>query len=102
MTKLLLKIFIKDYSNTNDPAVRDKYMSLAGFTGIVANLLLFLIKGALGLIAGSVSIVADAFNNNWVPVILVWMGFAVVSAVISLIAFLPWRKFIKNEGKLEN
>ena len=63
MTKLLLKIFIKDYSNTNDPAVRDKYMSLAGFTGIVANLLLFLIKGALGLIAGSVSIVADAFNN---------------------------------------
>ncbi len=63
MTKLLLKIFIKDYSNTNDPAVRDEYMSLAGFTGIVANLLLFLIKGALGLIAGSVSIVADAFNN---------------------------------------
>ena len=63
MTRLLLKIFIKDYSNTDDPEVRDKYISLAGVTGIVANVLLFLIKGALGLISGSVSIIADACNN---------------------------------------
>ena len=40
--------------------------------------------------------VADAFNNNWVPVILVWMGFALVSALISLAAFFPWKKFIRN------
>lgn len=40
--------------------------------------------------------VADAFNNNWVPVILVWMGFALVSALISLAAFFPWKKFIKS------
>ena len=63
MTRLLLKIFIKDYSNTEDPEVRDRYISLAGVTGIVANVLLFLIKGALGLISGSVSIIADACNN---------------------------------------
>ena len=40
--------------------------------------------------------VADAFNNNWVPVILVWMAFALISAVVSFAAFFPWKKFIKN------
>ncbi len=63
MTKLLLKLFVKNYENTTDPEVRDKYISLASFLGIVANILLFLIKGSLGLISGSVSIIADAFNN---------------------------------------
>ncbi len=41
--------------------------------------------------------VADMFNNNWVPVIMVWIGFAAVSAVISFIGFFPWRKFIKDK-----
>ena len=63
MTTILLKLFVKGYQNTDDPEVRDKYISLAGVTGIVANVLLFLIKGALGLISGSVSIIADACNN---------------------------------------
>ena len=63
MTTILLKLFVKGYQNTEDPEVRDKYISLAGVTGIVANVLLFLIKGALGLISGSVSIIADACNN---------------------------------------
>lgn len=40
--------------------------------------------------------VADAFNNNWVPVILVWMAFALISAIISFIAFFPWRRFVKK------
>ena len=63
MTTILLKLFVKGYQNTEDPEVRDKYISLAGVTGIVDNVLLFLIKGALGLISGSVSIIADACNN---------------------------------------
>ena len=63
MTNLLLKLFVENYQNTSDPKVRDKYISLAGVTGIVANFLLFLIKGALGLVSGSVSIIADACNN---------------------------------------
>jgi len=42
--------------------------------------------------------VADAFNNNWVPVILVWTIFALVSALISFIAFYPWKKFIKTSA----
>ncbi len=63
MTELLLKIFIKDYTNTTNNEIRDKYISLGSITGIAANILLFVIKGILGLISGSVSIIADAFNN---------------------------------------
>jgi cation diffusion facilitator family transporter len=36
---------------------------MAGFTGILLNLLLFAGKLTLGVIAGSVAIIADAFNN---------------------------------------
>ncbi len=63
MTTLLLKIFVKNYKNVNDKKVREAYGSLGGFFGIVCNFLLFIIKIALGLISGSVSIIADAFNN---------------------------------------
>ena len=43
--------------------MRGKYASLAGFTGIVVNILLFVGKLVVGLLAGSVAIIADAFNN---------------------------------------
>ena len=36
---------------------------LSGTTGIIANFILFLFKVVTGFIAGSVSIMADAFNN---------------------------------------
>ena len=61
MTDFLIRIFIG--KNTNEPAMRQKYASLAGFTGIIVNLLLFIGKLVLGIIAGSVAIIADAFNN---------------------------------------
>lgn len=63
MTKLLIKLFIKDGKNIENPVVRDKYGSLGSFTGIACNFLLFIIKCSLGLISGSISIMADAFNN---------------------------------------
>lgn len=63
MTKLLIRLFIKDRNNVDSPAVRDAYGSLGSFTGIGCNLLLFIIKCSLGLISGSISIMADAFNN---------------------------------------
>ncbi len=63
MTRLLIKLFIKDGKNIENPIVRDKYGSLGSFTGIACNLLLFIIKCSLGLISGSISIMADAFNN---------------------------------------
>ena len=63
MTKLLIRLFIKDRENVENPTVRDAYGTLGSFTGIGCNLLLFIIKCSLGLISGSISIMADAFNN---------------------------------------
>lgn len=63
MTNLLLKIFIKDSKNTANPVVRRKYINLGSIVGILCNVILFLIKFSIGLLAGSVSILADAFNN---------------------------------------
>ena len=63
MTDLLAKIFIKDRQNTANPRVRGAYSALAGIVGILCNILLFTGKLILGFISGSVSIIADAFNN---------------------------------------
>lgn len=63
MTDLLLRLFIKDHKNTDSPAVRAAIGKLAGVAGIVCNCLLFLLKLAVGLLSGAVSIVADALNN---------------------------------------
>ncbi len=63
MTKLLLKIFVKDYKNSADPVVRHKYINLGSIIGVLCNIVLFLIKFSIGILAGSVSILADAFNN---------------------------------------
>ena len=63
MTKLLLRLFVKNYENSADMAVRASVGKLAGATGIVCNIILFLMKLLAGLLAGSVAIIADAVNN---------------------------------------
>lgn len=63
MTKLLLKIFIKNHQNTKDPDVREKYGYLGSIVGIVINILLSAGKYFIGVISKSVSITADAINN---------------------------------------
>lgn len=63
MTSLLIKLFIKNYKNTEDKTVRAKYITLGSIGGIVFNIILFGIKLLAGLISNSVSVIADAFNN---------------------------------------
>lgn len=63
MTELLLRLFVKAYKNTEDAYVRAAVGKLAGAVGIVCNGLLFLAKLTAGLLAGSVSVIADAVNN---------------------------------------
>lgn len=63
MTNLLLRLFVKDAGNTEDPKVRAAYGNLAGIVGIICNLFLFVGKLIVGTISGSVSITADAVNN---------------------------------------
>ena len=63
MITLLAKQLIPNHENTADPSVRQAYGSLCGFMGILLNLLLFGGKYLAGLLAGSVAVMADAFNN---------------------------------------
>ncbi len=63
MIQLLIQKFIPNWQDTHDSVVREKYGILAAAVGIISNLFLFLIKILAGLLAGSISIIADAVNN---------------------------------------
>lgn len=63
MTDLLVKIFVKNCTETNNPIVRQKYGTLSSIVGIVCNIVLFGLKYLIGTLANSISIVSDAFNN---------------------------------------
>lgn len=63
MTNLLIRLFIKDHENVKDHTVRARYGTLAGCVGIITNLLVAAVKLVIGLLAASVSVMADAVNN---------------------------------------
>ena len=63
MTKLLLRLFVKNHQNPESDQVRTAIGSLAGTVGICCNLILCAMKLLIGTLAGSVSITADALNN---------------------------------------
>ncbi|MBE6598615.1 MAG: cation transporter [Ruminococcaceae bacterium] len=63
MTEFLIRKFVKNKGMTDDPAVRGEYGKLFSVTGILCNVLLFLIKMGAGWLTASVSIMADAVNN---------------------------------------
>ena len=63
MINLLVKTFVKDSGNVQDPQVRQRYGTLSGGVGIFLNLLLSVGKMIAGVLTGSIAITADAFNN---------------------------------------
>ncbi|MFV0464627.1 MAG: cation diffusion facilitator family transporter [Lachnospiraceae bacterium] len=63
MISLLIRHFITNSEDTRNPDVRQKYGMICGFTGIILNLFLFLGKLMIGIISGSIAIMADALNN---------------------------------------
>lgn len=63
MTNFLLRLFVRNSQNVEDPKVRAAYGRLSGLVGIFCNVLLFVGKLSVGLLSGSVAIVADAVNN---------------------------------------
>ena len=77
MTSLLIKLFIKDYKNTEDKKVRAKYITLGSVGGIVFNIILFIIKLLEGLISNSVSVIADAFNylSDMASSVITYIGY---------------------------
>lgn len=62
MTKLLIKLFIKN-ADANSQKGRELYGRLAGAVGIICNLILSVFKLIIGTVSNSVSITADATNN---------------------------------------
>ena len=63
MTDFLVRKFVKNYTDTEDAAVRTSYGVLSSIVGIVCNLILFAIKLLIGVVLNSISVMADAFNN---------------------------------------
>ena len=63
MTKLLLKTVEKKNPDPTSGAYRAQVGSLSGTVGIFCNMALFAVKLMVGMISGSVSIMADALNN---------------------------------------
>lgn len=63
MTNILIKLFVRDYKNTANPRVRQRYGTFSGITGIATNLLLFIIKIIVGTVFNSIAVTADAVNN---------------------------------------
>ena len=57
MTGLLLRLFVRDREN------RTAVGKFSGAVGIFCNILLFAVKLTVGILAGAVSVTADAMNN---------------------------------------
>lgn len=63
MISVLAKIFIKNPKDYKNSQVRKQYGLIAGILGIIFNILLAVGKLVAGILSGSISIMADAFNN---------------------------------------
>ena len=63
MISLLAKIFIKNRDGESPETLRLRYGVLCGAFGIFLNLMLFVGKLVAGMLSGSISVTADAFNN---------------------------------------
>lgn len=62
MVQFLCKRFIKS-DDFQDEVVRGKVGTLASFVGMGCNILLFMIKISMGMMANSIAVISDAFNN---------------------------------------
>ena len=60
---ILIKLFIKNYKDVNNPQVRQKYGNLASIFGIISNFFICVLKLVFGLLFNLISLIADGFNN---------------------------------------
>lgn len=63
MINYLIKKYIKNPEDIQNETVRFAYGKVTSIIGIIANLLLFIVKLAIGFMTSSVSIMSDGFNN---------------------------------------
>lgn len=63
MTEFLVKRFVKNYEQIDQVSVRTSYGVMTSIVGILCNVLLFAVKGTIGVLMRSIAVTADAFNN---------------------------------------
>ena len=63
MTDFILRLFVKEYDNKSNSAVRARCGSAVAIIGIIVNLFLAAFKLVAGILSGAISITADAVNN---------------------------------------
>lgn len=63
MYSFIRNLFIKNYDNTKDEKVREKYGTVFSIFSIVCNIIMVIFKLIISFITNSISIRADALNN---------------------------------------
>ena len=63
MMPLFVQLFINNKEDVSNPSVKKAYATLSSIVGILLNLLLCMVKIAIGLLSHSIAISADGFNN---------------------------------------
>lgn len=63
MITLLRKLFIKNYTEVDQPDIRKAHGKMASLVGIISNLFLFVVKLFVGILGNSISIIGDSVNN---------------------------------------
>lgn len=63
MTDLLLRLFVKNRKDTQNPVVRENVGKMSSIVGIVLNILLAAAKIVVGALFGVLSVLADGLNN---------------------------------------
>ncbi|NPV69432.1 MAG: cation transporter [Firmicutes bacterium] len=81
VSKALLRKFVGDYGDTQDPGVRRAYGYLEAWVGILGNVLLAGLNAALGLMLNSISLLAQSVHTaaDVVTSVIVLAGFAAAS-----------------------
>ena len=59
----MVRRFVKNADNVNDPVVRESYGRLSGVTGIILNYILCAAKIVVGALTGAISVLSDGVNN---------------------------------------
>lgn len=86
MTDLLIKLFVKNRNDVESQDVRSAYVTTASVVGIFLNVILFACKLLFGIIAGSMAMIADAFNN-------------ITDAGSSVVSFIGFKLSVKHVDK---
>lgn len=77
LTKLLLRVFVKNYHRPDAPGVRTRLGFLEAWISIAGNLILFFFKIVFAIAVNSVSLMADAFHtlSDMATSIIILFGF---------------------------